>query len=392
MKKRIIFLILILILIFKININVEAKTLATLKSELAKQKEDLKNKNDEQQLTENQMSSINNNIKNIQSTITANYKKMEELNNEIETLNNEIKLKEEEIKKIINFAQVSNGESAYLEYMFGAEDFTDFIYRTAVAEQLSAYNDKLIDEHNKKITENKNKTKELHNQEIELANKQKSLEQEYSKLGSSLADITETKVDIEDAIKQQEELIKNYQKMGCLENEEIKNCLSRLNSLPPDTKFWRPLNSGRMSSKFGSRILLGKKDFHEGLDIATPIGTPVYSIANGIVVHIGEAGTTGNAVYINHTVNGKRYTSIYMHLSRYNVRVGDVVSKDSIIAYSGCTGGCYGAHLHLGLLTGNVGVDHTLWDSKFYSNFIDPMSKVNFPNIGSFNNRTTYYR
>ena len=53
-----------------------------------------------------------------------------------------------------------DGESAYLEYTFGARDFTDFIYRTAVAEQLTKYNETLIDEFNKSIEESKQKQEE----------------------------------------------------------------------------------------------------------------------------------------------------------------------------------------------------------------------------------------
>ena len=197
----------------------------------------------------------------------------------------------------------------------------------------------------------------------------------------------------------EEALIKEYKNLGCRSNEEFSVCLNRLNSLPPDTQFWRPLYSGRITSRFGYRILNNADDNHEGLDIGTPTGTPVYSIANGVVVATYAVGGTGNAVYVRHNVNGKRYTSIYMHLSRYNVKLNDVVTKDTIIGYSGCTGQCYGAHLHLGLVTGYAGVrgdnsaDFTFWSSKFYASLTDPATVVNFPSgYGSFTDRTTYYR
>jgi murein DD-endopeptidase MepM/ murein hydrolase activator NlpD len=283
--------------------------------------------------------------------------------------------------------------------MFGAEDFTDFIYRTAVTEQLSSYNKELINEYNKKIDENKKKTEELDKQKNELAKKQKELEAQYSDLGSSLAEMADIKVSLEDAIKMNEDLIKEYEKLGCKNDEEFSTCVARLNTLPPDTAFWRPLNAGRISSRFGYRTLNGSGDNHEGLDIATPIGTPVYSIANGVVVATYAVGGTGNAVYVRHNVNGRHYTSIYMHLSRYNVKMNDVVTKDSIVGYSGCTGQCYGAHLHLGLLTGHAGVrgdnsaDFRFWSSAFYANLIDPASVVNFPSgYKSFSDRTSYYK
>lgn len=399
MKKRLVLFFIVLATSSILITKVDAKTLAGLKEELAKEKQELENNEQKQKLTESQMTDVNNNIKSIQNTITQNNEKIKELNNEIEQLNKDIELKKDEIKKIINFAQISDGDSAYLEYMFGAADFTDFIYRTAVSEQLSTYNDNLIKEYNQKINDNKKKTEELVKQKEELNKKQKELEEQYNNLGNNLADLVDIKVDLKDSIKMQEDLIKEYEKLGCNLNEEFSVCLSRLNTLPPDTKFWRPLQAGRISSRFGYRLLNNAGDNHEGLDIATPIGTPVYAIANGVVVATYAVGGTGNAVYVRHTVNGKKYTSIYMHLSRYNVKLGDIVTKDSIVGYSGCTGQCYGAHLHLGLLTGHAGVrgDNTasfsFWSSAFYANLIDPASVVNFPSgYKSFSDRTTYYK
>ena len=82
-------------------------------------------------------------------------------------------------------------------------------------------------------------------------------------------------------------------------------------------------------------------------------------------------------LYINHSVGGKKYTTVYMHLKSFNVDVGDTVFLTTVIAYSGggassvgydrCT---TGAHLHFGMFDG--------WTtSKTY--LIDPRTKVNFP-------------
>lgn len=393
MKKKllVIFLIITLLISININIKVDAKSIASIKAELEKEKEELNNANKEKELTESQMTNINSNIKQIQSTITENYKKINELNVEIEELNKEIEIKKEEIKKIINFAQISDGEQAYLEYIYGAQDFTDFIYRSAVSEQLSKYNDNLVKEYNKKINDNKNKTEELAKQRADLEKKQKLLEQQYNSLGNNLIEIADTQVDLKDAIKQQEQLIKDYEKMGCRETEEIDACMNRLNSLPPDTKFWRPLNSSKITSRYGYRPSLG--DFHQGVDMRASIGTPVYSVAAGVVVSTYEVGGTGKAIYINHNVNGKKYSSVYMHLSRYNVKTGDRVTKDTIIGYSGNTGFSTGPHLHLGILTGHAGKDYGFWSRTFYTKFIDPASVINFPSgYGSFENRTRAYK
>ena len=58
----------------------------------------------------------------------------------------------EEIKQIIHYYQVSSSEAFYLEYVFKAKDYTDFIYRLALAEQLSEYRENTIAEQNRYVT------------------------------------------------------------------------------------------------------------------------------------------------------------------------------------------------------------------------------------------------
>ncbi len=403
MGKKLTSIVLLIIFMFSFALypipKIEAKTIADLEEELERQEQELEENESAQTKTKEEMDAINANIRSIQISISETMENIKNLNNEIEELNIEIEEKKEEIKRIINFNQISNGESAYLEYIFGAQDFTDLIYRAAIAEQLTAYNDKLVEEYNAKIDENIKKTKDLEVEQAELAKKQTNLEREYAALGNSLQEITDESLSIKDAIKMNQELIEEYKKLGCGIDEEFSDCLSRLNTLPPDTQFWRPLTRGTITSKFGYRLLNGSGNDHQGLDIGASIGTPVYAVANGVVVATYAVGGTGNAVYVRHNVNGKHYTSIYMHLSAYNVSLNDVVTKDSIVGYSGCTGNCFGPHLHLGMLTGYAGVwgdstaDFAFWSNSFYANLVDPETLINFPsNYGTFTDRTSYYR
>ena len=290
--------------------NVEAKTLGDLKAELEKSKQDYINTKKEQQNTENKMVNINSNIKKAQSDMEKAGNDIEQLNKDIDKLNQDIEDKTNEIKNIISFYQVSNGDSAYLEYVFGANDFTDMIYRGAVVEELSKYNDELINKFNDQINENKKKQEELKQKKEELKQKQKTLESEYSELGEQLKDIVDIKVDEEEAIKVQEEIIKMYQSKGCKDNEDIKTCGKKV--LPIDTKMWRPLDSGYISSNFGNRCYSGGCDYHTGIDIGKPSGSPVYATANGTVAALTyKYHCGGNMIFIHHNVNGKTYTSVY---------------------------------------------------------------------------------
>ena len=200
----------LLLLIVMISVNfimredieiAEAKTVRDLKNELIQKEKEYEASKAQKELTESEIARKKANIAAINTEISNIRDEMLELTEEIEDLNEEIIEKEKEIKSIMNYYQLSNGESAYLEYIFNAADFTDFIYRLAIAEQLSDYNDKLIDEHNAKIKQNEEKKKELDAKTVSLQDKQKTLQNEMKTLQGSLSSILEESISIEEEIK-----------------------------------------------------------------------------------------------------------------------------------------------------------------------------------------------
>ncbi len=116
---------------------------------------------------------------------------------------------------------------------------------------------------------------------------------------------------------------------------------------------WPTIRPYKISSYFGWRW----GDFHSGVDIGgTGFGSPIYSIQNGVVTKTGYHSSMGNYIYVNHN-NG--YYSVYMHLSKILVSVGDTVGKKEQIAKMGNSGHVVpaptkknptaGTHLHLGI-------------------------------------------
>lgn len=382
------------------DIKVSGKTLGDLKAELERKKEELKNNQNDKQLTKEQINTIKQNVESISNTIENINQQIIDLTNDINELNEQISEKDEEIKKIVNFLQIANGEAAYLEYTFGAKDFTDFIYRAAVSEQLANYNDKLIDEYNSLIKSKEETQDQLNTEKINLTNKRKELGIEMEKLGNKITELESDAISIEQAIETQEAFINIYSSMGCEDNEDVDECGNK--ALPPDTAFWRPLNYGYISSDYGYRTywLNGEEisDFHSGIDTAVAGGTPIYATANGTVAAImWEQRCGGNYVYIWHHVNNQYYTSLYMHMRDIYVRENDVVTKDTIIGTVG--GNPYveywdrcssGEHLHFSIFNGRVGKDYKIWESAYYENRFNPRYAVNFPLLGgSFYDRTT---
>ena len=385
------------------NIEVSGKTLGDLKAELQKVIDDFENNKNEKELTQAQIETIKQNVVSINNKISEINNQIVQLTNEIEELNIQISEKDVEIKKIVNFLQISNGEAAYLEYTFGAKDFTDFIYRAAVSEQLAQYNDKLIDEYNGLITSKSETQTELSTEKQNLANKQQELKVEIEKLGNRMSELESDAIELEDLIETQKQMIKMYEEdLQCKDDEDISNC--GIKTLPDDTAFWRPTNYGYISSNYGYRTYWinggWTTDFHSGIDIATSGGSPIYSTANGVVAAVNwYSSCGGNYVYVHHKVNGQYYTSLYMHMRDIYVSPGDVVTKNTVIGTVG--GNPYveywdrcstGEHLHFSLFNGRVGEDYYTWSSDYYTNRFDPRYAANFPQIeNSFYDRTTRY-
>ena len=111
-------------------------------------------------------------------------------------------------------------------------------------------------------------------------------------------------------------------------------------------RFLWPLR-GRITSPFGGRQIFGGENFHRGLDIAAPSGTPIAASAGGQVIWAGPKGTYGNLVKIDH---GNGFTTYYAHCSELLVQEGDQVTQGQTIALVGSTGRSTGPHCHFELL------------------------------------------
>ncbi|MGG7179231.1 peptidoglycan DD-metalloendopeptidase family protein [Clostridium paraputrificum] len=113
-----------------------------------------------------------------------------------------------------------------------------------------------------------------------------------------------------------------------------------------------PTRGGYITSNFGKRW--GRN--HNGLDIAHKIGDPVYSALDGIVKECHYESGYGNKILIEHEGN---IETIYAHLSKFNIRIGDEVKKGELIGEVGNTGRSTGPHLHFEVRVNGAPVDPT---------------------------------
>ena len=394
--KRIIKYILLILIVFTISVNVEAKTLKDLKNELANYEAEMKSARNKQQLTKNEINNVNARVKTIRETIDKDEENIKKTEEEIVVLEKNAKEKEEQIKDIIAFLQISNSENAYMEYIFGAKTIEDLILRSAVSEQMVAYNDDLIEEYNNTIKKYKVKNEELKVQIVNLNQEQENLKGELIKLGDNLDEAVDEMASVQSQIDAQRKLINYYQNtLGCKDDQDISKC----GNIPYSGKMIRPLSSMSVTSEFGYRIHPIKKywKFHSGIDLAG--STDVYAVAPGTVAGVSWKNSCGGTMlFVHHNINGSYYTSTYMHLYQVKVSVGDYVDQNTKIAVTGgsrsltpwdtCT---TGRHLHLSISRGLYLKDYTSWDT-WTSKLVNPRTMINFAAKGVWmSNRTSTY-
>lgn len=382
MMKKVSRIILCVFSFFMLVNNVAAISLKDYRIQYEKDLAKYNNSKNKQAEAKSKINSLQGDIGNVGNNIAKYQKDIENSKAKIEELNKEIEEKKKEIDNLLSFMQISEGDNVYLEYIFEATSFTDFIYRSAIVEQLTKYNDELIDDMYKKIEENKQLQKKLAKQIEDSEKEMDKLNNLLNSANVSLNQLVDEHVDIEedmDASKKQYEYFKKeFKNNGCSEDTDINVCLK----VPSSTGFIRPLVKATVTSEFGMRYHPTRHiwTLHSGIDLGVPIGTNVYPAANGVVTKIARvknpniAGSScgGNKIYVKHLVNGKEFVTVYMHVHTIKVNLGDYVTVNTVIAGSGggesydyCT---TGPHLHFSIMKGK--------------SYLQPRNYVSFPAKG----------
>lgn len=371
MKKK---FILILFLILILPINISAKTINDMKKELQKLDNKLAESKKMSKLNKDEIDKINNEINTISQNIIDAQNAIEKANKKIELNEKEIEQKKEETDELLKYFQVSSNENVYLEYLFDAKTYTEFIYRFSIVKQLTEYNDVLSKELSKMTLDLEQSKVELKQKTEDLKNEKINYEDKLLTLALRSDEIREEGTSIEEDIEFIKEEIKTYTEMGCAPNQDIRLCKA-----VPNSKGWvYPLLSGWVTSNYSSNRgvvisngVVVSSGAHYGIDLGgMPEGTSVYAAAPGMVTRlVYRSSCGGNQVFVEHKVNGVVYTTAYMHLLSISVKKGDIVGPtieigrvggDSTSAttktgklrggYDWCTNG---THLHFAVSNGS---------------------------------------
>jgi murein DD-endopeptidase MepM/ murein hydrolase activator NlpD len=140
----------------------------------------------------------------------------------------------------------------------------------------------------------------------------------------------------------------------------------------------------RTASGFGYRIhpIYKISKFHSGMDFTAPTGTDVYSTGNGVIREVKSARRElGNHIVIDH---GFGYQTVYAHLDRFNVRVGQKVKRGDVIGFVGSTGLSTAPHLHYEVHVNGRPVDPAM----YYFNDLTPEEYERMLEISSKSGQT----
>lgn len=385
----IIFAIIVSYIILPMDTYAEASTLAEFRAEVEKYTKELQEKQDKVAKNDKEVAEIKAKIAEIEKELDNIVEEIGILQIEIDESNMQIKEKSEESKKILEYYQLANGENAYLEYAFGATSITDMIYRMSVVEQLTEYNDKIMEELEDLIAKNKQQQQQLTQKQDEQQKLQQELESEKERINADTKALKDAMPGVQEQIKAAKDNVKYYESIGCAENENIQSCQIRYdrehsnsgnsgggggNIMPPSAVgFYRPMESGYVTQNW-------MNNGHLGIDLSNSNKTiPIYAIANGVVFakYYDNAGAL--VLKIRHYTNGRYLYSTYAHLSAWYVNVGDIVNQNTMIGRMGNTGNSTGPHLHLEISTCDWNRGGGCTWATYQKSTLNPRNYIGFP-------------
>lgn len=336
---------------------------------------------------------LNTQIININEQISAYNLLIADKQDELDTAEDRLETLNQENKDRIRTME-EEGEVSYWEVLFKANSFSDLLDRLNMVEEIAASDKRRLQE----LSDAANKVEEA----------QAELETEKGELETTKKDLDDTQAEMNEKSKESEallqELLQKADDLQALEEEckEQENAFLKqiaamevqfnaakqreweawkATSVPPTTQAggtggsssggtsgssgggsggsggWLvPCSYTSITSPFGNRVspTSGASTYHQGVDLDTGTGDPVYASRAGVVTVAGWGNAAGNYVQINHQDG---FSSIYMHLSSSCVSAGQIVSAGQLIGATGATGITTGDHLHFGISYNGVYVN-----------------------------------
>ncbi len=328
----------------------------------------------------------NSNIKNVEAEIHTTNEEIKKLEASIQELLRKIEERDLLLEERARAIQ-AGGSVSYLDVLLGSNSFVDFIDRFSAVNALLEADRQIIQdqkEDKQKLEEQKQsveeKRKKLEEKKAELERLKKSLDSQKAEK-NNLVDQLEKE---QEKLKSEKVLLEKEYSEALEVSQELQNQIiaeqNRLAEIarqqeakrkaaaaaaaaaaannasggssgvivnaPQSNGTWIKPTNGRLTSPYGWRNIGAGPEFHYGVDLANATGTPIWAAAEGVVSYAAPLSSYGNVVIVTHSIDGQIYTTVYAHLSAFNVSVGQEVTQGQQIAAMGSTGRSTGPHLH----------------------------------------------
>ena len=277
------------------------------------------------------------------------------------------KLKQILLNRLVTIYETGN--TTYLDVLLQSKDLTDFISRYYVIEEITEYDNTLINQVKNQKESLEQTTQKLENEQAELKIVKARKEQTTVVLNNMKTMQESYITKLSDGEKKLQKEITAYKK----EQAEIEAKIMEItNTILPNIQYtggemlWPVAASGTViTSQFGTREhpIQGVVKQHTGLDIGgAPTGTPVVAAADGVVSYAGWLGGYGNCVMVNH---GNGIVTLYGHGSKVVASLNQEVKKGDTILEIGSTGNSTGPHLH--------------FEVRINGQYVNPLNYVKVP-------------
>ena len=257
----------------------------------------------------------------------------------------ELKAKNKKLAKRVRDIYI-NGQISYVDVLFGAKDFSDFLTRMDILKRIIKHDYDLIMKvkADREIVMNTKAKLEKDKADVELLVADAEIKQKNMLDKKQAQQVLLDKAEYDRDVSQQA-----YEELMAA-SQEITRMIQRSQMVGGSyvasgsgAMIW-PLN-GPITSEFGWRThpIFGTQRYHSGLDIGGDYGLPIVAAASGTVIHSGWISGYGYTVIIDH---GGGITTLYGHNESLLVGEGESVSQGQTIAMCGSTGNSTGPHCH----------------------------------------------
>lgn len=330
------------------DISDEQRKLLKIQSELTEQKQKLKVTRAEEQRALSGLYTIQKNLvrakkslNEAKSKVTYNQKRIVELKNELSDAENKIRYESKNLKLRVKEV-FKSGSGGFFDILFASRSMSDFINRTY-------YFGRLISRDVELIGNIRQQVEAINSTKLQLESANREIKDNVSVIETEKREIARAGVEKQRTYQflrgRRQEYEKRIRQLEASSLEIGRFVRSRGRSTAVSSgRFGWPI-TGRIVSRFGYRRhpLWGGFHLHTGVDIAAPYGKPITSADSGEVIYSGWWDGYGKAVVIDH---GRGYTTVYGHMSRILVQVGQKSEKSQVIGLVGSTGFSTGPHLH----------------------------------------------